>query len=112
MLSYHSLRTSVTRHLCDLENLGYTPAPAIEGLTVELLDFQSQTLQWALDMERLEGGINRRLYAPLLNSENEATGFWFSPYLNHFTAKQPGDVRGGFICEEVLYRIFLFDNLK
>ena len=103
MSSYQSLRTSVTRHLCDLENLGYTSAPAVEGLTVELMDFQSQTLQWALDMERLEGRINRRLYAPLLNSDEQETGFWFSPYLNRFTSKLPGDVRGGFLCEEVSY---------
>eukprot|EP01035_Chromulina_nebulosa_P027378 gene27378-36010_t len=100
--SYRSLRTSVTRHLSDLENLGYSPAPPLEGLTVELLDFQSQTLQWAVDQERRDGGIYRQLYAPILSTNGADTGVWFSPYLNHFTTDAPSlDVRGGFICEEV-----------
>lgn len=68
---------------------------------VDLLDFQSQTLQWALDQERLEGGINRRIYAPILNSEGMETGVLFSPFLSRFIVQQPIDIRGGFICEEV-----------
>lgn len=68
---------------------------------VDLLDFQSQTLQWALDQEHLEGGINRRLYAPISDFEGKESGVWFSPFRSHFTVKEPMDVRGGFICEEV-----------
>ena len=102
--SYRSLRTSVTRHLLDLENLGYSPAPPLEGLTVELLDFQSQTLQWAVDQERRGGGIYRQHYAPILSTNGADTGVWFSPYLNQLTTDAPPvDVRGGFICEEVCF---------
>jgi len=94
-----------------LENLGYTPAALIDGLTVDLLDFQSQTLQWALDQEQLEGGINRRLYAPIISSEGAETGVWFSPFLSKFMPHQPVDVRGGFICEEVNLDHINYHNL-
>ena len=75
----------------------------MEGLTVELLDFQAQSLQWAVDQERQEGGLHRQLYAPVLGTDGTETGVWFSPYLNRMTRSRPVDVRGGFICEEVRF---------
>eukprot|EP01035_Chromulina_nebulosa_P038001 gene38001-51320_t len=97
------LRASVKSHLCDLENLGYTPALPVAGLNVELHNYQLQSLQWALDQEGLKGGIHRQLFAPVLNADGEDTGMWYSPFLDE-TIKieyELLDVRGGFICDEM-----------
>jgi hypothetical protein len=86
-----------------LENLGYTPALPVVGLNVELHNYQLQSLQWALDQEGLKGGILRQLFAPVLNSNGEDTGMWFSPFLGETVevGYELVDIRGGFICDEV-----------
>ena len=107
--SCRSLRNSVTRHLCDLENLGYTPAPRwLSGLNVPLHNFQSQTLQWAIDQEREDGGLYRQLFAPLLDKNGEETKIMYSPFMGVIHNEPQVDVRGGFICDEVGESFFSF----
>ena len=118
--SCRSLRNSVTRHLCgDLKNLGYTPAPRwLSGLNVPLHNFQSQTVQWAIDQERECGGLYRQLFAPLLDKNDEETKIMYSPFMGVIHSELQVDVRGGFICDEVgesffsiileIFNIFLY----
>jgi hypothetical protein len=48
-----------------MENLGHASAPYVEGLTVELLPFQSQTVQWASEREQTPGGVQAFLSTKL-----------------------------------------------
>ena len=83
------------------ENIGHRASPQIEGLNVDLHDYQLQTVQWAVEQEQLEGGIMRRLFAPVQSSAGVDTEYWYSPFVGALVKKKPHDVRGGLICEEV-----------
>jgi hypothetical protein len=43
---------SIKNTMISLENLGHPAEELVEGLNVELLEFQRQSLRWALDRER------------------------------------------------------------
>lgn len=79
------------------ENLGHASAPHVEGLTVELLPFQKQTLQWALERETMPGGLQACLWPKIPSVEQPGTEVWFNPIIGKWTKKQPHLVRGGFI---------------
>lgn len=49
--------SSLSGLMYHLENRGHEAAPFIDGLTVELLPFQSQSLQWAMERESVQDGI-------------------------------------------------------
>jgi hypothetical protein len=103
-------KTKTLNGLIDhLENLGHAPAPFVEGLAVELLPFQSQTVQWATEREQTPGGINVFLWTklPSVAQPNTAsvaqpnTDLYFSPILEELTTTKPKLARGGIIAEQM-----------
>ncbi|KAH8074556.1 RING-type zinc-finger protein [Aureococcus anophagefferens] len=91
---------SVGGFLGDLENRGHAEHEAEPaGLSVRLLPFQRQSVRWMLDQERLPGGANAHVWAPL------APGLLYSPALNTCKrAPAAGDApgpAGGLLCEEM-----------
>eukprot|EP01041_Mallomonas_annulata_P008704 gene8704-17985_t len=73
----------------------------VDGIKVSLRPYQQQTLNWAIQQERLVGGLRRLISAPIIGSNGRSTGVWFSPLTGEFSSTAPSDVRGGFICEEM-----------
>jgi hypothetical protein len=51
-----------------------------------------------VDQEQLPGGMMRHLWAKVLPQKD----LWYSPLLGKFSKHAPQDVRGGFICEEMV----------
>jgi hypothetical protein len=94
---------SLTALLAHAENLGHTPAPFVEGLTVELLPFQLQTLQWAIERETIPGGVQSLHWAKVPLPQNANTDLYFNPLLGTFSRNKPNHVRGGWICESMGY---------
>ena len=95
--------------LQQLENLGHSPAEQVDGLNVELFDFQRQAVGWALERERGEGGIERFLWTRLPTKSSESVGgaktkevqLYYSPVLDLFRKDAPADVRGGLIAAQM-----------
>jgi hypothetical protein len=84
-----------------LENLGHECAPYVEGLNVELLEFQRQTLQWALEREKVPGGIQSFSWVKVPSVGEPNSELYFNPILQRFRRDKPLVVRGGFIAEEM-----------
>lgn len=84
-----------------LESLHHSSVPFIEGLTVELLEFQRQSVQWALERETTPGGVQSFLWAKLPSVAEPGNDLYFSPILERFRHDKPQLVRGGFISEEM-----------
>lgn len=84
-----------------LENLHHPTVPFVEGLTVELLEFQRQSVQWALERETTPGGVQSFLWAKLPFVAEPGQDVYFSPVLERFRRDKPHLVRGGFISEEM-----------
>lgn len=88
--------------LFHLEDLGYQEAPFVEGLDVELLPFQRQTLQWALDREKIVGGLQSLLWGRLpVVEDSKYPDVYYSPALQRFCTSKPRTVRGGIIADEM-----------
>ncbi|KAH8046881.1 hypothetical protein JL722_13372 [Aureococcus anophagefferens] len=86
---------SVGGFLGDLENRATRSEAEPAGLSVRLLPFQRQSVRWMLDQERLPGGANAHVWAPL------APGLLYSP-AEHVQAPGGGSARaGGLLCEEM-----------
>jgi len=92
-----------------LENLGHAPAEHVEGLNVELFDYQRQAVGWALDRER-EGGLERFLWTKLPvecteviagRGKTKPMQLYYSPVLDLFKKEAPDDVRGGLIAAQM-----------
>jgi hypothetical protein len=79
-----------------LENLGHSGVEEVEGLKVDLLPFQTQTVQWALEREQVPGGIQSFFWVQV-----PVSGLYYSPVLQCFRKDKPRLVRGGFIAEEM-----------
>jgi hypothetical protein len=95
-------KTKTLNGLMDhLENLGHAVAPFVEGLAVELLPFQSQTVQWATEREQTPGGVNAFLWTKLPSVAQPNTDLYFSPILEEFTVTKPKPARGGIIAEQM-----------
>ena len=92
---------SLTTLLAHAENLGHDPAPFVEGLTVELLPFQLQSLQWAIERETIPGGIQSLHWAKVPLAPDATSELYFNPMLGMFSSSKPNHVRGGFICESM-----------
>jgi hypothetical protein len=84
-----------------LENLGYPPALGPDGLTVDLFDYQLQALNWAIDHENMEGGIQSFFWAKLPPTSGSTQDLYFCPILDMFSRRPPKRVRGGFISLEM-----------
>jgi SWI/SNF-related matrix-associated actin-dependent regulator of chromatin subfamily A3 len=93
---------SINALLVHLENLGHEEAPFVEGLNVELLPYQRQTLQWALDREQNPGGLQSFLWTKLPHVEDEnVPDLYYNLLLQKITTEKPKLVRGGIIAEEM-----------
>lgn len=85
-----------------LENVGHPKMDIVEGLNVELMDFQLQTLSWAFERETTVHGIQQNFWAQLPDDASRGdTSLFFNPILGRFRSRQPEVVRGGFIAEEM-----------
>lgn len=94
-----------TQHLGALmnhmENLGHTSAPYVEGLTVELLPFQSQTVGWATERELTPGGIQAFLSTKLPTSTSQNQELYYNFVTGKLSLEKPHLVRGGIIAEQM-----------
>ena len=83
------------------ENLGHAEIPYFEGLTVELLQFQKQAVQWCLEREKVAGGI-QSLWTPKLPhvADRDKSALYYNPILETF-GDRPRLVRGGIIAQEM-----------
>jgi hypothetical protein len=79
-----------------LENVGHESEPTCEGLSIELLAFQKESLKWALERETIPGGIQSYFWTKVPDVE-----LYYSPILNRFRKDKPLEVRGGIIAEEM-----------
>jgi len=94
----NNLLKSTNGLLSHLENIGHDPVSEIEELNVHLLDYQKQTVGWAIERENLDGGLDTMLWARVPTNQ----GFiYYSPILNTFMKEKPIQVRGGMICSEM-----------
>ncbi|KAG7339454.1 swf/snf family helicase [Nitzschia inconspicua] len=87
--------------MSSLENLGHASEFIVEGLTVELLDFQKQALKWALEREQIPGGIQSLYWGMLPKTEKRQDDLYFSPVLSLFRKDKPALVRGGILAAEM-----------
>ena len=98
---------SIQNFMTHLEDRGHESHPFVDGLTVDLLPFQKQSLQWALDHERVPGGIQSYLWARLPKLRSGYTGnLYYSPIVGKFKKEEPRVVRGGIIAEMMGCKLF------
>lgn len=97
----HQKLTSLASLISHTENLGHQSAPYVEGLTVELLPFQLQSLQWAIERETMAGGVQSMHWAKLPLPADATEELYFNPVLGMFSKTKPALVRGGMICEQM-----------
>jgi hypothetical protein len=91
-------QTKSLKGLLDLvENRGHAEAPFVEGLNVELLPFQKQALQWALERETSPGGIQSYFWTKLPRMANPNQVCYYNPILGTFSDSKPSLVRGGIV---------------
>jgi hypothetical protein len=84
-----------------LVNRGHQSAPFVEGLKVELLPFQLQSLQWALERESIAGGIQSYFIAKI--PRNDLTeDMYYNPIAGRLSTMAPKLVRGGIIAEQMV----------
>jgi len=96
------LPPSIQRTMIQLENLGHEAEDCVEGLTIELLEFQRQSLRWALERERIPGGIQSYHWLKLPNrGEEYQDDIYYNPLLKLFRKDKPAVIRGGFIAEQM-----------
>lgn len=85
-----------------LENIGHEAELTCEGLTVELLDFQKQTLRWALERETIPGGVQALFWPQVpVQVDGNKRNVYFCPISGQFRTDKPKLVRGGIIAEEM-----------
>ena len=95
-------KRTLTGILTSLENLGHAKYPHVEGLTVELHDYQKQAVGFMLDREKKD---NRKLLwaqlPPCPGSGGTKDKLYFSPMLGCFSREPEAIGKGGFLCEEM-----------
>lgn len=95
----------------ELENLGHKPVEHVEGLNVDLFDFQREAVGWALEREHVEGGLESFLWTKLPGQFMESLSangqkrkpvdLYYSPILDAFKKTKPADIRGGLIAAQM-----------
>ena len=78
----------------------------IPQLEVTLRDYQRQSVQFCLDQEALEGGIESHLFAEVPGTYGPPDTLtrkklWYSPFLQTFSEKKPDGPKGGILAEEM-----------
>jgi len=89
---------SINGMLDHLENLGHESATHVEGLNINLLEYQKQTLKWAIEREMVPGGIQSYFWPKIPSPK---TDLYYNPITGRFRKDKPRTVRGGFIAEEM-----------
>ena len=81
-----------------LENLGHdcSTMDHLEGLNLELLPFQKQSVQWAVERETTSGGIRSFTWAKLPNVD-----MYYNPGTRKLVSEKPRLVRGGLLCQQM-----------
>ena len=93
---------SIAALLRQIENLGHEEVDYVEGLTCELLPFQSQSVKWALERETMPGGIQSLFWGKVPDDASRAEKeLWYNPLTGRFRRGPLNRVRGGFIAEEM-----------
>ncbi len=100
---------SINGLLTDLENLHHQPVEHIDGLNVELFDFQREAVGWANERERTPGGLQSFLWTKIPSAAQEyisatktiPVDLYYSPVLDTFRKDKPEDIRGGIIAEQM-----------
>ena len=103
--------------MSEIENRGHAPAPQPAQLACSLREYQRSAVQWALDQERLPGGVNAHVWAKLPGGarrrcatpsfsadaarRSSACELWYSPMLRAFQRGAPALARGGLIAQEM-----------
>jgi hypothetical protein len=90
---------SLPRMMQHLENRGHVESLSVDGLTVDLLPFQKQSVQWAKERETVPKGIQSFLWTKLPRVGQPNTGLYYNPILGKFTTEMPTLARGGIIGE-------------
>ncbi len=76
-------------------------AARVFNLSVELLPYQRQTVDWMLEEEQHEFGFHRHFYVPVSSSVG-SVDYWYSPHFQVFYLDKDLPKRhGGLICEEM-----------
>jgi hypothetical protein len=84
-----------------LVNRGHQSAPFVEGLKVELLPFQLQSLQWAFERESVVGGI-QSYFTAKIPIKDLTEDMYYSPITGVLSTTAPKLVRGGIIAEQMV----------
>jgi hypothetical protein len=79
------------------ESLGHAAEDHVDGLEIELLEFQKQALKWALEREQMPGGI-QSFFWPKVSDD---LSLYYNPILHQFREDPPAVVRGGFLAQEM-----------
>ena len=94
--------------LTQLENLHHKPVDHIEGLNVDLFDFQKEAVGWALEREMMNGGVMNTLWTRIdsaneywTTSKQKPVELYYSPVLDSFRVGKPEEVKGGIIGEQM-----------
>eukprot|EP00531_Pseudo-nitzschia_arenysensis_P016699 CAMPEP_0116122050 /NCGR_PEP_ID=MMETSP0329-20121206/4012_1 /TAXON_ID=697910 /ORGANISM="Pseudo-nitzschia arenysensis, Strain B593" /LENGTH=1515 /DNA_ID=CAMNT_0003615881 /DNA_START=43 /DNA_END=4590 /DNA_ORIENTATION=+ len=93
--------SSIKDIMIAIENLGHESEDCVEGLNIELLEFQRQSLRWALEREQAPGGVQSFFWSKLPITGESNGDLYYNPILNLFRKDKPALVRGGFIAEQM-----------
>ena len=99
-------RFSLAGLMCSMQSAGYAEAKQPAALKIELYAFQRQSLQWMLDRELSQGGLNAAFWEehPLL-AHSGRTSFFYNPTCGELMSNatmqdgRPPITTGGFLCE-------------
>jgi hypothetical protein len=89
-LGYSSDPLSIEETMIGVENLGHESEDCVEGLKIELLDFQRQSLKWALEREKQMGRVQSFIWSKLPSRGEGQEDLYFNPILNLFWKDKPG----------------------
>lgn len=96
------MKTNSLKGMLDhLENIHHSAVTFVEGLNVELLEFQRQSVQWALERETTPGGVQSFIWAKLPEVTEPDQDVYYNPILERFRRDKPLLVRGGIVAEEM-----------
>eukprot|EP01043_Picozoa_sp_COSAG02_P051506 COSAG02_NODE_5428_length_4337_cov_4.818079_2_plen_1315_part_01 len=75
---------------------------ALDGqLSKTLKSYQSQTVAWMLDQERIPGGLNSLFWETRQWGGGGGHEYYYAPKLGELRLERPPVVRGGLLCDEM-----------
>jgi SNF2 family DNA or RNA helicase len=81
-----------------LQNLGHDAISSVEGLNVNLFDFQRESIKWAIEHENMPDGIQSLFWIKMSTAE-QGKEIYYSPILRRFRDDKPVVVRGGVLAD-------------